>query len=162
AASTAAARSEGRDRRYLTFRALFVFFVSFVSLWSIPPIAEAAKFFHGEPRQVRACVLLLSSTSAAAPAYAPAGQNVNPYVFYVMDQRTDLRPDSWEFMNPMAPPLVTGAMHDRWASIAPGDDLTVGVPLTKNMAAYWEVPLRPEMMDRLVAMDVCYIGAGGG
>lgn len=124
--------------------------------------AQAARFFHGEPRQVRACVLLLPSTSAARTAYAPDGQNLNPYVFYVMDRRTDLRPEAWEFVNPTAPPLVTGAMQSRWDRITGrANSITVGVPLTKDLAPYWEVPLRPENMDRLAKMDICYIGAAG-
>ena len=77
-----------------------------------PAPGRAAEFFHGEPRQVRACTLLLPSTAAAQSSSAPDGQNQNPYVFYVMDQRTDLRPESWEFVNPMAPP----AMMLRWTS----------------------------------------------
>src|ERR1043165_3028217 len=73
----------------------------------LPAPARAASFFHGEPRQIRACVLLVPSTapvltglSTPASVFAPLGQNLNPYVFYAMDQRTDLRPQSWEFVNP--------------------------------------------------------------
>jgi hypothetical protein len=143
-----------RHRRLFAAAALFAGTVAF------SPSAHATRFFHGKPRQIRACVLLLPSTSGVSPAYAPDGQNVNPYVFYVMDQRRDLRPDSWEFVNPIAPPTVTQVMKNRWDRI--GDtSLTVGIPLTKDLAAYWEVPLRRELIDRLVNMDVCYVAATG-
>src|SRR5712691_9091244 len=94
----------------------------------LPAPARAASFFHGEPRPVRACVLLLPSTVPAAPAFGPDGQNINPYVFYAMDQRTDLRPQSWEFVNPMAPPAVTEEMRQRWLRLVPNDPtpLTTG------------------------------------
>ena len=35
------------------------------------------------------------------------------------------------------------------------------MPLTKDVAPYWEVPLKPELMDRLATMDVCYVAATG-
>src|SRR5262249_7674013 len=41
------------------------------------------------------------------------------------------------------------------------DRLTVGAPLTKDLAAYWEVPLRTEEIEQLVTMDVCYVSAVG-
>src|SRR6266542_4265777 len=86
--------------------------------------ADAARFFHGGQRKVRACVLLLPSSTVdltdptrAVNSYYPEGENLNPFLFYVLDRRTDLRPDAWEFVDPIAPPTVTQAMSDRWSRI---------------------------------------------
>jgi hypothetical protein len=123
--------------------------------------ASAAAFFHGEPRQVKACVLLLPSTAPTpGSGFYPDGQNLNPYVFFVMDQREDLKPPSWEFVNPLAPPTVTQAMAARWSRLG-SSNLTPGIPLTKDLASYWEVPLTQETIDRLETMDICYVCANG-
>jgi hypothetical protein len=133
-----------------------------IPLLTLPAPASAARFFHGEPRRVRACVLLLPSTATDQNSvYFPDGQNPNPFLFYALDRRTDLRPDSWEFENPIAPPTVTQAMADRWGRISAQPALSVGIPLTKDLAPYWEVPLRTELIDQLVDMDVCYVAASG-
>src|SRR5215218_6891955 len=83
-------------RRWLVAAALFLF--ALAASGGRP--ARAAKFFHGDPRQIRACVLTLPSTARNSDnRFYPNGQIVNPYVFFALDQRTDLRPDSWEFVN---------------------------------------------------------------
>jgi hypothetical protein len=135
----------------------------------LAPGAHAAKFLHGQPRQIKCAVLLIPSTtpgpprSALPPApfnrYFPLGQNLNPYVFYVADERRDLKPTSWEFVNPLAPATVTDQMAGRWAQIDPRL-ITAGAPLTKNMAPYWEAVLAPENLSRLKELDIAYIAAG--
>src|SRR5689334_6936271 len=124
-------------RRVARVAASFAF-LFLLSLLGRPSPAAAARFFHGESRKVRACVLLLPSTGRAA---LPDGLNLNPFVFYALDQRTDLRPDYWAFENPIAPATVTQAMVNRWSAISQ-TPLTPGAPLTKDLAPYWEVPLR--------------------
>src|SRR5207244_12976234 len=85
----------------------------------------------------------------------------DPYDVSGRAHARDLNPRSWQFANPMPPPAVTQAMANRWSRI--GDNsLTVGIPLTQDLAPYWEVTLRPENMDRLAQMDVCYVSAAGG
>src|SRR5690606_8203288 len=75
---------------------------------------------------------------------------VNSHLFYVLNQRTDLRPDDLVIVNPAAPPNVTDNQARRWS-------LTTGRPLKQNMPAYWEVPLTNENFNRLAQMDVIYM-----
>jgi PQQ-like domain len=141
----------------------------------LAPAAHAAKFLHGQPRQIKCAVLIIPSSTpepprgAIAPApynrYTPLGQNLNPYVFYVADERRDLKPTHWEFVNPLAPATVTDQMAVRWAQIqgnvAPlsGRSFVPGTPLTKDMAPYWEAVLAPENLSRLKELDIAYISA---
>jgi hypothetical protein len=132
---------------------------------------QAAHSNYGRPRQIKVCNLLVPSTArvAGAQAYLPLGQNRSPHLFYVLDRRTDLKPEDWEFVNPLAPPVLNQAQIDRWArsggiglgSAAQGRTFAVGAPLTKDMAPYWEVTLSPENLTRLKEMDIVYISADG-
>jgi hypothetical protein len=75
----------------------------------------------------------------------------NPYVFYVLDQRKELKPDGWEFFNPAAPPFPSLEQQLRW----PG--LTQATPLREDMGAYWEVVLSQANFAQLAQMDVIYV-----
>ena len=102
-------------------------------------------------RQIKVCVLV----SSAAPAPVLGGpENVTPYVFYILDRRTDLKPAGWEFVNPLASATITGDIYARWqqrGTLNSGDPtfantpasaaFRTGQPLTKNFGAYWEVNL---------------------
>lgn len=79
-------------------------------------------------------------------------ENPDPHVFFVADARTDLKPLGMEFVNPLAPAVVTSDIYSRWQQrVRTGQDpafvngsvefrqFRVGNPVTKNMGAYWEV-----------------------
>src|SRR5437667_12905510 len=89
----------------------------------LAPGARAARFRHATPRQIKCAVLLIPSTTLQGPnrapvgPWAPLGQNLNPYVFYIADGRRDLKPEGWELVNPLAPATVTDTMAGRWALI---------------------------------------------
>ncbi|MHB1456499.1 MAG: hypothetical protein ACYC0V_06235 [Armatimonadota bacterium] len=74
---------------------------------------------------------------AGVISFAPNALPAFPYMFYIMDQRLDLKPAGWEFLNPMA--------------------------LTNNKAAasYWEVSINVPFED-IAKFDVLYLGAPVG
>src|SRR6059058_1491647 len=95
------------------------------ALCCLAPGARADRFRHALPRQIKAAVLLIPSTTPGPPRpggnvnspWYPLGQNLNPYVFYIADGRRDLKPEGWEFVNPLAPATVSDTMVQRWARI---------------------------------------------
>jgi hypothetical protein len=146
------------------------------------PMAWAARQTQGRVRRVKACVGIIPTMGEPTPAAGPAGYtgtsggpnpmmfpptgyrpdpdalfrdrspNPNPYIFYFLDQRKDLKPDGWEFVNPVAPAFVTVQQAARW-----GGSIAVGRPLKPDMAAYWEVVISPANFNRLSEMDVIYL-----
>lgn len=145
------------------------------------PVAWGAngRYQQGKLRRLKACVGIIPTLGEPVPPVPPANPfapgvpdpdaisrqrspNANPYLFYVLDQRKDLKPDGWEFYNPAAAPFPTAAQVTRWNSAAapwppsaPG--LTTSTPLKSDMAAYWELAISQANYDRLAQMDVIYI-----
>src|SRR3954453_6370605 len=68
-----------------------------------------ATSYASDRRQVRACVLVSNASASLS-----GKENIVPYVFYVMDNRQDLKPNGWEFVNPLAPATITGDIYARW------------------------------------------------
>jgi hypothetical protein len=69
----------------------------------------------------------------------------DPYIFYIMDVRSDLKPQGWEFVNPLAPPGVKkneGRLY-------------VGGKLVRP--AYWEVRLGDVHVEDLLQYDLLFI-----
>src|SRR4051794_39580337 len=69
-----------------------------------------ATSYANDRRQVRACILV----SNASVSNVTGKENLVPYVFYIMDKRLDLKPNGWEFVNPLAPATITGDTYVRW------------------------------------------------
>lgn len=132
--------------------------------------AAAGRLQQARVRRLKACVGIIPTgvepTPAAAPAnpfagatadpdaaVLPRSPNPNPFLFWVLDQRKDLKPDGWEISNPAAPAFTTAAHSLRYG-------VPQGTPLRQDMAPYWELPLKPENYDRLAQMDVIYIPIG--
>ncbi len=139
---------------------------------ALPVLSASGRQQQGRVRRLKACVGLLPTPgepqSAAAPLnpFSPAipdpdaidplrSPNPYPYVFWVLDQRKDLKPDGWEFFNPASPPFPTSRQLQRSSLL--GSGLTAGMPLRPDMAAYWEVVLSPGNFDALAQMDVIYL-----
>lgn len=111
--------------------------------------------------RVRAGILLLRSTSGFWGAGVPT--NADPYVFFNLDRRTDLKPPGWVFENPLASKVVTPAMEARWQAILGGaNPFQTGETLGKNMAPYWEVDLDQISEDKITQYDILMIHAPGG
>ena len=110
---------------------------------------------------------MLVTNAALAPAAIGGVENVTPYVFYVMDRRTDLKPAGWEFVNPLASTTITGDVYNRWLlpridrwrsrlleHTPAGIAFRTGQPLTKNFGGYWEVNLDNVSSTDLQQFDV--------
>ncbi len=116
--------------------------------------SHAATFtYSGTRRQIRACILWSNDTDNDGDFDQ---DNFAPYVFYILDRRTDIKPAGWEFLNPLAPSTISSTMYNRMVQRGNGVDpalnqglARVNGPLNKNMAAYWEVNL-----DTVTATDL--------
>lgn len=113
--------------------------------------------YADSPVRIKCGILLLPGTSG------PGGEptNADPYVFYNLERRTDLKPPAWQFENPLSPGSVTPRIAQRWANITGGTPYTVGQPLLKNMAAYWEVDLGSIGIEQITKFDILLVHAPG-
>ena len=111
-------------------------------------------------------ILLLDSTAYNfannPPSPIPGGmENPDPYIFYIADQRQDVKPANWEFANPLAPKTVTPDVYARWSLPGSGRDqanpYVVGQQVTKDMAAYWEIRLSTASVSDLSKFDLLFI-----
>ncbi len=84
-------------------------------------------------------------------------ENPDPFVFYIADDRTDVKPLDWEFVNPFAPKSVTQTELSRWAARDPRNGYQLGQKVTKDMAAYWEVDLQKTPLEDLLRYDLLFI-----
>ena len=131
-------------------------------LWLAPArsVQAAAYTYNARQRVINAGVLFVGS--AADPALVSVG-NINlapdpaPFIFYVLDNRPDVKPVGWRFVNPLAQSTVSAAMSNRWNGAAGA--YQTGAGLTSAMASYWEVALRDVSADDLQQFDVLYLHA---
>ncbi|MEO7716427.1 MAG: hypothetical protein ABIY70_09495 [Capsulimonas sp.] len=121
-----------------------------LSVTASAPVHAGAYTYNTQERQINAGVLILQDAySTVTPK--PDLPNYDPYPFYILNQRTDVKPAGWSIVNPMAPKIVTADILATWNPVTqqiPGDPYgigsgksayTLGAPVTQNMAAYWEV-----------------------
>ena len=120
--------------------------------------------YSSERRIVRAGILV----SSALDIGNAGPENPDPHVFYVLDSRTDLKPLGMEFVNPLAPPVITADIYQRWrrrvrlgtsdpafdSSSPVSQVFRIGARVTKNLGAYWEVNLDNLSPDDLREFDV--------
>jgi hypothetical protein len=110
-------------------------------------------------RQLKVGILLVDSTTDTtnAASIAKGQENPDPFVFYIADAYNDLKPLNWTFINPLAPGAVTTAIRNRWVARDPNHPYQIGQPVTKNMAAYWEVSLTNSTITDLLQFDLLLI-----
>lgn len=116
--------------------------------------ADAVTYSSGK-RVFRVGILLVDSTTDGSnPTTLAAGpENPDPYVFQIADQRKDVKPVGWEFVNPLAPRTVTPDVLTRWTARDPNNLYQLGTTVTKDMAAYWEVSLTNTSVTDLLQFD---------
>lgn len=89
----------------------------------------------------------------------------DPYVFYILNNRNDLRPNNWSLTNPMSPKVVTTALAKRFQSYTVGSvtypGLTIGEPVTPAMAAFWEIDIGDLSTTNVSQFDVLVIHIDG-
>lgn len=134
-----------------------------------PRAAADAHTYTTTRRLVRAAVLTSSALNIQISANVVSPENPDPHVFYVLDSRTDLKPLGIEFVNPLAPPVITNSIYQRWkdrvrtsdpafvANTPESNVFRVGAPVTKNMGAYWELNLDNASDDDLKQYDLLYL-----
>lgn len=125
-----------------------------------------AQTYASQRRQVRVGII---ATRALNQPGNQGSENPDPHVFYVLDARTDLKPNGMEFINPLAPSTITGDIHERWRRRSRGGDpaftpgnpiyeaFRVGAKVTKNMGAYWEVNIDALEASDLQRFDLLYM-----
>ncbi|HWP30959.1 MAG TPA: hypothetical protein VNK96_04420 [Fimbriimonadales bacterium] len=114
--------------------------------------------------QVNCGILLLDSTSGYWGANVPP--NSDPYVFFNLERRRDVKPPGWEFRNPLAPGTVTVEIKARWDAIynftqGTPSPFVLGDPISKNMAPYWEVQLSKISAEKLAQYDILLVHTPG-
>jgi hypothetical protein len=123
--------------------------------------AIAGQFTYTATKRVfKVCNLLVDSAKYNPNDPQSPPENSDPYVFYVLDQREDLKPYGWELINPLAPKTVSPEIAARWNYRDRRDPLNpyyVGQPVTKNMACYWEVLLSEVSVEDLLQFDLVFI-----
>ncbi len=97
-----------------------------------------------------------SNTQGSGP-----NSNAAPYPFYVLNNRTDVRPPDLTLVNPLAPTSVTAAILNRWTPVSGTAPYTLGQTVTPDMAPYWEVPLNSVSDNELAQFNVLYLEASG-
>src|SRR5205823_3948848 len=120
-----------------------------------PRAVSDAFTYSSARRQIRVGIVVSHALDLfdTGDNHSLGSENPDPHVFYVLDSRTDLKPLGLEFVNPHAPPVITGDAYHRWqvrqkTTAAPDPAFingtpesrvfTVGSKVTKNMGAYWE------------------------
>src|SRR5205823_14927918 len=71
-------------------------------------------------RRFKACVLFVPPPNDPSGLNSPQTAASNPWIFYVLNNRTDIKPDGWSFYNPAAAGAVTQAQVARWDAIGGG------------------------------------------
>ncbi len=144
-------------------RIAFRFGIAFVALaiFVVGAFAQPTSFAKQRVK-IRAGILLLDST--VGPGLQPT--NADPYVFYNLDRREDVKPAGWEFENPLASTSITDTILTRWAAIyaqlgVGGTAYTAAEKLGKNMAPYWEIRLSQINAEQLTDFDILMIHAPG-
>ena len=90
----------------------------------------AGRTYVDRRRSINAGVLVIKNRTSGNDIHSEAG-----YIFYIMNQRVDIKPSGWAFVNPLAG----------------GNDTF------KNYKKYWEVPLRQTTVENLAKFDVLYL-----
>jgi hypothetical protein len=132
-----------------------------------PHAAQAAAYTYGaRQRTVNAGVLLVDDkpTGRNNPVLGTSNGvtyavDPTPYVFYLMNQRQDLKPFGWSIVNPIAPASITGNILQSWNARYPlaNPAYNLNETVTPNMAAYWEVSLANTSLTDLEKFDVLFL-----
>jgi hypothetical protein len=140
--------------------------------------ALAASFqYTSEKREIKVGSLLVQSARAETdePMSRVNLEDPDPHIFWILE-RSPFKPANWEFVNPLAPSVVTQEILERWdfryrngggfndPAYSDGDPLSggdrvvkLGDSLPKNCGAYWEVLLTEENFAALLEYDLLFV-----
>ena len=100
---------------------------------------QAAGFtYPTQTKEIRTGVLI--APDPFTRIYPEPQDRPDPYAFYVMDSRQDLKPSGWQISNPLASSHVTQDIYSRWM-VGGTAVYQLGQQVSKDMGCYWEVPL---------------------
>ncbi|WP_309717547.1 PQQ-binding-like beta-propeller repeat protein [Armatimonas sp.] len=118
--------------------------------------AQVATTYSSNKRTLKVGILLLDSTDIND---GRGPENPDPFIFYIADSRNDVKPQNWEFINPLSPKTVTIDVAARWTARTNnlGQQYQVGQQITKNMAAYWEVSLTDTPLQDMLQFDLLFL-----
>ncbi|MBC7327827.1 PQQ-binding-like beta-propeller repeat protein [bacterium] len=131
-----------------------------VSFLAVLPAFGGQFTYSATKRVFKVCNLLVDSARYNPNDPNSPPENSDPYVFYILDKREDLKPYGWELVNPLAPTTVSPEIAYRWNygdRRDPTNPYYVGQPVTKNMACYWEVLLSEVSVEDLLQFDLVFI-----
>ena len=154
------------------------------ALVPVRTVSAAAYTYSTRQRTINAGVLIVDAPGSGMQdlhntggAFVDTGMGYSdpdPYVFYILNQRSDIKPLGWNFINPLAAPSVTGDILTRWNARANntaagqtflanngGGAYQLYQRITPNMAPYWEVSLSRTGIDDLLNFDVLLLNLQG-
>ena len=148
-------------RRALLLAATLIAAVVFFA--ARPARAEVTTYSTSKRTYKVGILLIDSSTVPGQEGRGP--ENPDPFVFYIADQRSDIKPQGWDLVNPLAPATVTADIFNRWSKPGsnpnvgrdPSHPYQIGQTVTKDMAAYWEVSLSKATEEELEQYDLLFI-----
>ena len=120
--------------RYIAFAA------AFVALFGAASSATAGAYMYAGQRKRICCGVLAVTDRSSGKVVNGTAINEVGALFYLLEQRSDLRPPGWSFENPLAPGSASSG-------------------LGKNEAVYWVVDLAATR--NLSRMHVLYLPANG-
>lgn len=149
---------------------------AFIMATARMPASGDANTYVSQRRVVNVGILV----SSALDMGNRGPENPDPHFFYVLDSRTDMKPAGIEYVNPLAPAVISGTIYERWRNrvvlplnpqtrrgdpaFPPGNQTTpesqafqVGARVTKNMGAYWEVNLDEVSSEDLSQFHLLFI-----
>ncbi len=134
-------------------------------LWPASAGADAFQY-TAQTRVINACILVSHAEEVIRNGTDYGPENPDPFVFYVLENRSDLKPLGFHFVNPLAPPVITPAIYQRWLkrvitgpdpAFGPNSPFQIGAPVTPNMGAYWEVNLDQVTAQQLKQFNLIFI-----
>lgn len=119
-------------------------------------ILQAASItYSDQAKRIKAGVLVQPNWKLSLDGTLNPVNRPDPYLFYVLDQRQDIKPGGWELYNPYAPSNVTAVIVERWLG-----RYQLGQTVRKDMGCYWEVPT-DTAPNILAEYDVLFLSAYG-
>src|SRR5437868_2068971 len=97
-----------RNRSYL----IFILGLALGGMLAPRAAVADAHTYTAVRRTIRTAIVTSSALNVPTPNGA-SPENPDPHVFYIADS-SPLKPLGVEFMNPLAPPVITSAIYQRW------------------------------------------------
>jgi hypothetical protein len=120
-----------------------------------PRARAAAHTYNTKVQTIRVGVLLANHDAWSSSNSTGVGSpHLFSYVFQALNARADVRPYSWDVVNPHASPFLDDASARRYGITF---DPSNPPRLNKNMGAYWEVFLKDASTEQLSDYDVLYM-----